>query len=326
MINLFLLTREKKLITDFKEINLREILKNNDHLLWLDLIDPTDEEIGILSEDFKFHELAIEDCLFPQSQPKVDDFGDHIFIVIQGVKKYRENGEEELKTEDLNIFFGKNFVVTVQEEPFKSIANLASRCKQNPMFLDKGSDFLLHAIIDGVVDSYLPFLEEIDDKIEQVEDEVLVKPGKQAIMNEIFSLKKQILAIRKIIGPQRAVIGLLSRRDIPFIKPNTLIYYRDIYDHLVRIGDTIDMYRDLTTNILEIYFSWTSSRLTEVMKVLTLIATIMMPLTLITSYYGMNIKLPEFTWGCIRSMPFVWALLIGTTLGLLMFFRHRKWI
>ncbi|MEW6619925.1 MAG: magnesium/cobalt transporter CorA [bacterium] len=326
MINLFLLTREKKLITDFKEINLTEILKNNDHLLWIDLIDPTDEEIGILSEDFKFHELAIEDCLFPQSQPKVDDFGDYIFIVIQGVKKYRENGEEELKTEDLNIFFGKNFVVTVQEEPFKSIANLASRCKQNPMFLDKGSDFLLHAIIDGVIDSYLPFLEEIDDKIEQVEDEVLVKPGKQAIMNEIFSLKKQILAIRKIIGPQRAVIGLLSRRDIPFIKPNTLIYYRDIYDHLVRIGDTIDMYRDLTTNILEIYFSWTSSRLTEVMKVLTLIATIMMPLTLITSYYGMNIKLPEFTWGCIRSMPFVWALLIGTTLGLLMFFRHRKWI
>jgi len=175
------------------------------------------------------------------------------------------------------------------------------------------------------VDSYLPLLEEIDDKIEQVEDEVLKNPTQQAV-SEIFSLKKEILAIRKIIVPQRAVIGLLSRRDIPFIKPNTLIYYRDIYDHLVRIGDTTDMYRDLTTNILEVYFSGTSNRLTEVMKVLTLIATIMMPLTLITSYYGMNVQLPEFGWGIMRSMLFIWTLLIGTTLGLLLFFRHKKWI
>ncbi|MEW6095305.1 MAG: magnesium/cobalt transporter CorA [bacterium] len=325
MINTFLLDQEKRLITDLKEINLQETLKNKEILLWLDLVDPTDEEIVILSEEFKFHELAIEDCLFPQSQPKVDDFGNYIFLVIHAVKKIIENGEEELKTVDLNIFFGKNFVVTVQEESIKSMISLSTRCKQNPMFLDKGSDFLLHAIIDGVVDSYLPLLEEIDDKIEQVEDEVLTNPSHEA-MSDIFSLKKEILAIRKIIGPQRAVIGLLSKRDIPFIKPNTLIYYRDIYDHLVRIEDTIDMYRDLTTSVLDVYLSGSSNRLTEVMKVLTLIATIMMPLTLITSYYGMNVQLPEFGWGIIRSMPFIWTLLIGTTLGLLLFFRHRKWI
>ncbi|MFH1562264.1 MAG: magnesium/cobalt transporter CorA [Nitrospirota bacterium] len=325
MINSFLLNEEKKLITNFKEINIQEALKNEKSLLWIDLVDPTDDEIDILSDDFKFHELAIEDCIFPQSQPKVDDFGTHIFIVIQGVKKQRENGTEELKTIDLDIFFGKNFVVTIQEESIRSITNLAVRCKQNPMFLEKGSDFLLHAIIDGVVDSYVPLLDEIDDKIEQIEDEVLTNPT-QAVVGEIFSVKKKILAIRKIIGPQRAVIGLLSRRDIPFIKPNTLIYYRDIYDHLVRIGDTIDMYRDLTTDVLEVYFSGSSSRLTEVMKVLTIIATIMMPATLLTSYYGMNIHLPEFEWTSIRSISFVWALSCGATLGLLLFFRHRKWI
>ncbi len=325
MINTFLLNERKKLITDFEEINLQEALKNEDTLLWLDLIDPTEEEIIILSEEFKFHELAIEDCLFPQSQPKVDDFDNYIFIIIQGVKKHIEDDSEELKTVDLNIFFGKNFVVTVHEEPIKSIIGIFTRCKQNPMFMAKGSDFLLHAIIDGVVDSYLPLLEEIDDKIEKVEDEILTNPT-QSAMNDIFLLKKEILAIRKIIGPQRAMIGLLSRRDIPFIKANTLIYYRDIYDHLVRIGDTIDTYRDLSTNILDIYLSGTSNRLAGVMKVLTLIATITMPLTLITSYYGMNIKLPEFTWGTIQSMSFVGALLMGTTLGLLLFFRHRKWI
>ncbi len=325
MINSYLLNEEKKLITNFKEINIQEEIKNEKNLLWIDLIDPTDEEIDILSEDFKFHELAIEDCIFPQSQPKVDDFGTHIFIVLQGVKKEKENGDEELKTVDLDIFFGKNFVVTIQEEPIKSITNLSVRCRQNPMFLEKGSDFLLHAIIDGLVDSYLPLLDEIDDKIEEIEDKVLTNPT-QAVVNEIFSLKKKILAIRKITGPQRAVIGLLSRRDIPFIKAGTLIYYRDIYDHLVRIGDTIDMYRDLTTDVLGVYFSGSSSRLTEAMKVLTLIATIMMPLTLITSYYGMNIHLPEFGWTGIRSVPFVWTLLSGTILGLLLFFRHKKWI
>jgi len=325
MINTFLLNQEKKLITDLKEIDLQEVLKDNEILLWLDLVDPTEEEITILSDEFKFHELAIEDCLFPQSQPKVDDFGVYIFIVIQGVKKHIENSDEELKPVELNIFFGKNFVVTVHEEFIKSITNLSLRCKQNPMFLNKGSDFLLHAIIDGVVDSYLPLLEEIDDKIEQVEDEVLTNPT-QAAMNDIFSLKKRILAIRKIIGPQQAVIGLLSKRDIPFIKPNTLIYYRDIYDHLVRISDTIDMYRELTTSVVDVYLSGSSNRLTEVMKVLTLIATIMMPLTLITSYYGMNVQLPEFSWGLVRSIPFIWTLLIGTTLGLLLFFRHKKWI
>jgi len=325
MINTFLFTKEKKLITDFKKINLQEILNNEINLLWLDLDDPTDEEIVILSEEFKFHELAIEDCLFPQSQPKVDDFGNYIFIIIQGVKKYKEDGEEELKTVDLDIFFGKNFVVTVHEEPIKSITGLINRCHQNPMFLDKGSDFLLHAIIDGVVDSYLPLLEEIDDSIEDVEDKVLVNPS-QKIMGDILSLKKKILAIRKIIGPQQTVIGILSRRDIPFIKHQTLIYYRDIYDHLVRISDTIDMYRDLSTSVLDVYLSGASNRLTEVMKVLTLIATIVMPLTLITSYYGMNFPLPEFGWGIVRSIPFVWSLIIGTTLGLLIFFKHRKWI
>lgn len=325
MINTFLLNQEKKLITDLEEINLQETLENEETLLWLDLVDPTEEEIIILSEEFKFHELAIEDCLFPQSQPKVDDFGNYIFLIIQGVKKHIEDDSEELKTVDLNIFFGKNFVVTVHEESIKSITGIFTRCKQNPLFMAKGSDFLLHAIIDGVVDSYLPLLEELDDEIEQVEDEALTTQS-HSVMSDIFSLKKKILAIRKILGPQRTVIGLLSRRDIPFIKSNTLIYYRDIYDHLVRISDTIDTYRDLTTNILDIYLSGTSNRLAGVMKVLTLIATITMPLTLITSYYGMNIKLPEFAWETTQSMSFVGALLIGTTLGLLLFFRHRKWI
>lgn len=322
---MFLLTEDKKLITDFKKINLQEILKNEANLLWLDLDDPTEEEIVILSEEFKFHELAIEDCLFPQSQPKVDDFGNYIFVIIQGVKKYREDDYEELQTVDLNLFFGKNFVVTVHEEPIKSITGLFTRCQQNPLFLDKGSDFLLHAIIDGVVDSYLPLLEEIDNTIEEVEDKVVTNPT-QKMTGDILSLKKKILAIRKIIGPQQTVIGILSRRDIPFIKPHTLIYYRDIYDHLVRIGDTIDMYRDLSTSVLDVYLSGASNRLTEVMKVLTLIATIVMPLTLITSYYGMNIRLPEFNWGSVRSISFIWSLLVGTILGLLIFFKHRKWI
>ena len=231
MINAFLLNEEKKLVTNFSEINIQKEVKNEKNLLWIDLIDPTDEEIDILSDDFKFHELAIEDCIFPQSQPKVDDFGTHIFIVLQGVKKQKENGDEELKTVDLDIFFGKNFVVTIQEEPIKSLTNLAVRCRQNPMFLEKGSDFLLHAIIDGVVDSYLPLLDEMDDSIEKVEDTILTNPSHKA-MSEVFSLKKKLLAIRKIIEPQRAVIGLLSRRDIPFIKSMGIYPYNSSISRL----------------------------------------------------------------------------------------------
>lgn len=314
MITTFLF-KDNQMVTDVTQRDISKTLQNKETLLWLDLLDPTDEEITILSDQFKFHELVIEDCIFSQSPPKLDDFGKYVFLIIQAIKRE----DDEAKPTDLNIFFGANFVITVHDDHIKSIEAIVSRYRQNHSGMIKSSDLLLHAIIDGVVDSYLPLMTELDDRIELIEDEILSHPSPRVIEN-VLSLKKEVLAIKKMLIPQRGVIGELCRKGIPFINPSTLIYFRDIYDHLVRTTDTIDMYRESTTNILEVYMSWSSHQLNKVIKVLTVLATIMMPLTLITSYYGMNVDMP----GWSKSLSFVWGVMTLTTAGLLVFFRRKK--
>ncbi len=322
MFNSILYTPEKKVVLDIERTLIKEILSKPDNFLWIDLYDPTDKEIVVLSEDFQFHELSIEDCIFPQNQSKFDKFDKYHFIVIFTIKS---NGQqmEDVETTELNIFLGGNFIVTVHDDAICNITALLERCKQNPELMSKGADFLLHRIIDEIVDGYLPIIEELEDQIDIVEDEILKKSGKET-MSQIFFLRKKSVALRKKILPLIGIVSALSHPDSVFITPDVKIYFKDIYDHIIRIRDMLETYREVTISLLEVYLSNVSTKLNESMKLLTIIATIFMPLTFITSYYGMNIYLPEVaTWGT-KAFPFVWCLLIGSVLGMVFFLRHKR--
>jgi magnesium transporter len=321
MINFLLLDKTNNRLIKEKQDNITDLIKDNQNILWLDLEDPTDEEITILSDKFKFHELLIEDCIFPQSQSKIDDFGEYLFIIIHGVNSQ----DKELKLYQLNIFIGKNFIVTVHEEKLTSIHNLLRRCNQNPNLLSKGPDFVLHALVDTIVDNYSPILDSIENQIDDVEDEILKNPTRDT-MAKIFKIKKDILFMRKATDPQKVVLSSLSRKYFACIKKIALPYFRDIYDHITRVGGILDTYREMITSLLEVYLAGVSAKLNEVIKGLTIIGSIFLPPMLIASYYGMNIKFPEERMLGTFILPFIWGITFCIIAGLLFFFKRKKWL
>jgi magnesium transporter len=308
----------------FERSAIKRALDNEASILWVDLEAPDDEEIDILVHDFNFHPLSIEDCIFPQNRPKLEEFPTYSFIVFHAIT-YDPALEKGLGFNELDLFIGKNFIVTVHDEPLRNISITKSRCKEKQELMKKGPDFLLHLLLDSIVDSYFPILDQMDEEIDKIEDKIFSEPNTR-LLNRIFSLKRNLIAFRKTINPQREIINLLTRRDFPYIQATTLVYFRDVYDHLVRMVDTIDTYREIISSALEAYLSVTSNQLNSIMKTLTIIATIMMPLTLIASFYGMNFKrfFPPLEWD--YSVLLIVIVMVIIAAVMLYSFRKRKWL
>lgn len=293
-------------------------------LFWVSLEQPTEAEIDqILHDVFHFHPLAIEDC---QSQgyqtPKVDDFGAYLFIIVHALRP--DLPLNQLDTMELNCFLGHNYLVTsFMSPPMPPVQAVWERLARDERLTGHGADFLCHAILDQLVDEYLPVLDIVDDEIERLEDEILANP-RQDTLEQILALKHSIAMLRRIIAPQREVMNRLSRDDLPQIAPQNRIYFRDIYDHLVRLHDLSESVRDVITGALDIYLSVTSNRLNEIMKALTIVSTIFLPLSFVAGVYGMNFKyLPELNWqyGYFTTWG-VFILIVG---GMLWYFRRRGW-
>lgn len=311
----------------FREVPLDEIpelLKDPENMIWVSLETTNVDEIKlVLDGTFHFHPLAIEDCQSAGYQsPKVDDFGDYIFIIAQAIEPMPES--EELDTVELNLFLGANFVVSsYHSQHMPPVDFLWQRINRDNRLQDNGSDFLCHALLDKLVDDYMPLIDQMEEDIERLEDLVLAQP-KPETLERILHLKHSILSIRRIIGPQRETMNRLSRDDFPMIDRQSRMYFRDIYDHLVRIQDLIDTIRDIVSGALDIYLNSTSLRLNEVMKALTVVSTIFLPLTFIAGVYGMNFHyMPEIPWRF--GYLFVWVIFISIVVGMLWFFKKRKW-
>ncbi|HPC06937.1 MAG TPA: magnesium/cobalt transporter CorA [Anaerolineaceae bacterium] len=304
--------------------SIRTAFSGKKGLLWINISNPQADEIqDILSNLFNFHPLSIEDCQSVGYQPpKVDDFGDYIFLIMHTVHP----GEDfrEMETSELNIYLGENFLVTVhQEENLTAINSLIQRIHRDNRVYQFGSDFLCHALLDTVVDEYFPILDEMELEIDQLEDNVLETP-KPETLERILALKHGVMALRRIIAPQREVINKLSRDEFPQIDKQSQIYFRDIYDHLVRIQDMSETIRDLVSSALEIYLSSTSLKLNNVMKALTIVSTIFLPITFLAGVYGMNFRfMPELTWKF--GYPMVWIISLLIIAVMLLFFRKRGW-
>lgn len=304
------------------------ILKDPPALLWVDFSGEPDASCEpILTGIFRFHPLAVDDALKETHTPKVDDWGEYIYIVLNAMD-FNTNDGLSLATKELDVFLGKNFVVTHHDEPIPSIDEAWLACQRDPRYTSHGPDHLLYKIIDDLVSNYMPMVEAIDDQIDRVEDEVLVK-AEPDTLERIFSLKRILLSMRRIITPQREVLNKLARDDFEVIDPHDRIFFRDIYDHLVRLHDVNESMRDLVSGSLDTYLSVVNNRMNEVMKTLTIITTLFMPVSFITGFFGMNFFEPVAgltNWTSRLAFGLAMLIFIGLPISMLFWMKRRTWV
>jgi magnesium transporter len=303
---------------------IRSAIASKDGLLWVSLEQPTSEEMHLyLAETFHFHPLAIEDSQSTGYQtPKVDDYEDYLFIIAHAL--HPDHDLTSFDTSELDCFLGCNYVVTSHMAPQMSpVQTVWKRMQRDERLTHHGADFLLHAILDSLVDEYLPLIDQLDEEIDLLEDAVIENP-RQPTLTRILALKHSTVNLRRIIGPQREVMNRMSRDEYPQIDGRSRIYYRDIYDHLVRIQDLTESLRDLISDTLSTYLSATSNRLNEIMKALTIVSTIFLPLSFVAGVYGMNFRfMPEIQWKYGYLM--VWGIFIAIVVTMLTYFKRRGW-
>ncbi len=275
-----------------------------------------------LAKRYGLHPLVVEDILSPSQRPKMDDYGDYLYIVLRMF--YRDSQQDELHFEQVSIVLGEGFVLSFQEGERDVFDPVRQRIRVNGGRIRKTkADYLAYSLIDAIVDSYFAVLETISDKVDDLEEELVSDP-KPEKLEQMHSLKRDMITLRSSVWPLREVVGRLQRGESPLIHDATRVYLRDVYDHTIQVIETIETYRDILSGMLDIYLSSVSNRLNEVMKVLTVISTVFMPLTFITGFYGMNFRyMPLWEWNAGYLILFVIMLAIAGVMVL--YFRSRKW-
>lgn len=273
---------------------------------------------------FRLHPLVLEDILNTDQRPKMEDFGDYLYIVLKTLS-LSGGRVEDVESEQVSLILGTNFVLSFQEKEGPLFEGIRDRLRNGKGRLrTMGPDYLVHALLDTIIDHYFVVLEKLGEKIEYLEEELVTRPT-PVTLREMHKLKRDVIFLRKSFWPLREVIGNLERRESPLIKESTVIYLRDIYDHTIQVIDNIETFRDMLSGMLDIYLTSISNRMNEVMKVLTIIATLFIPLTFIVGLYGMNFKyMPELSWPW--GYPLVLLLMLGVTVFMLAYFRRKKWI
>ncbi|MGD9115824.1 MAG: magnesium/cobalt transporter CorA [Dehalococcoidia bacterium] len=308
---------------DLSQAEIKAAFESKQGLLWVDIV-ATDEEDGKrLGELFNFHPLAIEDCLSPDIHPpKIDDFGDYLFIVVHGINHAADS--EIVETAELAIFLGPHFMVSNHNFPLYSVEAVRRGVEDDGRLLKRGVNFLAHALIDTLIDNISPTVSKMAELAEEIEEEAIRGPH-QTTLEAILKLKRSTTRIHRVMTPQREVLNRLSRGEFPLIKREAQIFYRDIYDHLVRLEVLNQSIRDEADNALSNYLSSLANRQNETMKVLSIVATIFLPLTLLAGIYGMNFDyMPELSWrwGYFVVLGVIAAAIIGA----IWWFWARNWI
>jgi magnesium transporter len=294
----------------------------DDALCWFDLTTPTEQDLALLGARFGFHPLALEDCAHADQRPKSEEYGEYLFLVCHGFE-CPDGDIDRLRWHELHAFLGKNYLITVHDVAIPGLEQVWKRVAGDPLLMRRGVDFVYHQVLDRMVDDNFPILDEIAEEIEQLEDTVLQQPVKTDLAR-IFALKSALVLMRKVISPQRDVVAMLARRGDERISERTALYFRDVYDHLSRIIESVESQRDLLSNTLDAYLSMQSQRTNEIMKALAVVSAIFMPLTFITGFFGQN-----FTHLPFDSDPLMWssiASLVVLPVGLLYWFRKRRWL
>jgi magnesium transporter len=315
---------DAKVEEGFSLTDLPELLKDEANVVWLDLENPTEADEKALVEIFHFHPLTLEDCRENRNYPKIEEFPGYLYFIVHGVQA--TTTAERFNTIELDGFLGRNYVITYHHDVFRSINNVKQLIRTTPVPCQRGAAFLLYQILDQIVDYYTPILDDFDERIDRLEDDIfsLQRPNKQ-MMAQIMDLKRAVLRLRRISSRQMEIFYRMGRGEFPIIEPAMLPFFRDTHDHMIRIVDLSESYRDLLGGVLDAYLSVVSNRMNEIMKVLTIFSAIMLPLTFIAGVYGMNFdNMPELhsTYGYFAVL----ILMVLVAVLMLYFFWKRGWL
>jgi magnesium transporter len=318
----FYLDPDGRLLDQLNIGQLRNFWATGEGLLWVDIENTTSEDGQFLSDVLHFHPLAVADCVSKNIHPpKIDEFEDYLFIIVHGINYQTEF--EVVKTTELCLFFGKNFVVTSHDVPMRSVTSVLEQVQAEGRPMRKGADFLAHDLMNALVDNIMLCIDELNEKCADIEAEVLQVPKRETLAS-IMQFKRSTLALERVMSPQREIMNSLSRGDYPLITGRAQIYYRDIYDHLVHIEMLTQSLRDLADSVLNTYLSSVSNSQNEVMKVLSIVAAIFLPLTLLAGIYGMNFaNMPELDWK--YGYFAVWGIMVLVAISMVVYFKRRRW-
>ncbi|MGD9628427.1 MAG: magnesium/cobalt transporter CorA [Pyrinomonadaceae bacterium] len=319
----------QKVEEGFEAKDLPELLNDTSNVVWVDLRGETKEQAEeakyVLLDIFNFHPLTVEDCLETRNQPKVDAFPSYIYFIVHAIKT-GETGPGNFVTKELDGYLGQNYVVTFHTQRFRSIKSVKAQIRASHFSCSRGAAYLLHQILDNIVDLYMPIVDEFDDTINELEDRVFdMRNSNNAILEEVMGIRRSVARLRRISARQLEVLYRISHGEFPQIPDHILPFFRDVHDHLLRISDLADSYRDLVGGLFDIHFSVVANRTNDVMKTLAVLSAIMLPLSLIAGIYGMNFEyMPELRsdYGYFLTLS-VMALV---AILLLVYFWRRGWI
>jgi magnesium transporter len=289
---------------------------------WIDLCDFEAPDLELLRQQFQFHPLEIEDCATPDHRAKAEEYGDHLFVIMQALALQTANGEE-LQAAQVAAFLGERYLVTVHRKPIQQLETVWRRALSEEDMRAQGVDFFLYLIVDAVIDDAFPIIDAISDRLEGIEAEILDRV-EQSQLVRLLDLRRQLIEIRRLLAPHRDMVAMLVRRGDPRISEKTALYFRDVYDHVIRAYEEIDTERDLLGNAMEAYISMMENRTNNIMKQLTIFASIFLPLTFLTGFFGQNFTMMPFASGALyRAMLTVCA---AVPIGMLLWFRRRNWL
>lgn len=306
---------------ELKELDELVIVKDNS-VKWLEITSLDNIElINQICKKFNIHPLVLEDILSEDHMPKLEDYEEYLFLIVEGLNL---RDDSELEVEQFSFILFENLVISFQQRDSNPFETVLARMSEGSNIRKNGADDLLYALTDTIVDNYFSVIEKIGEKIDEVEDEVLLNPQRE-ILNEIYKLKRNLIYIRKTLWPMRNVISNLSKNEFDLIDERTLYYFRDIYDHIIQMIEIIETYRDICSGMLDTYLSSISNKTNDIMKVLTIFSTIFIPLTFIAGVYGMNFRyLPELNWK--YGYASFWIISAIITGFMLRYFRRKNWL
>jgi magnesium transporter len=291
--------------------------------LWVDLTEAGEAGRRLLLDTFRLHELAVEDALAEVHHPKVETYDGVLYLILHRI--VAGIGHTGFDTRDVDFFLGPNFLVTVHLDASRSIEEIQSLCMRHSLAMEEGPAAIMHRIVDRIVDHYRPEVDALEDRLEALETQVFESPRTEPLRG-ILQMKADLGSLRRVTLPQRDAVGRLARREFPHITEPLAYRFRDVYDDLVRLTDQATIFQDRVTGLLDAYLSMQSNRLSRVMKVLTVISTIFMPLTMLTSMYGMNVDLPQMPGGAGVQFWWVFGMMMAVSLSMLWLFRRVGWL
>lgn len=330
MIRTMVCSANHRLLHELHREDIGTILIDDENLIWLDVEAPSEEDLAILVEEFTLHPLALEDVVKRGQRPKIDVYDDHYFLVCYDIN-YVEAGDR-IEESELHVFIGKNYLITIHAEPIEEIAEVATRFRRNAAAIERGIGVLLYSLLDTIVDHYFPVIDRIGERIAELETAVIEEEtdDPRGAMEGILTLKRELITMRRVIAPERDAMAVLARRELPIVSAAAGVYFQDLYEHVLRVTESIDLYRELLGGVLDSHLSINSNRLATaannlnaVMKTLTSYSIILMSMALIAGIYGMNFDfMPELHWPL--GYPAAILGMVAVFVGLRVYFKRDR--